>query len=233
MAQTKIHPIRFPGESEKYRAARDELLRAEVALRRSNEEVARMRRALPLGGRVPEDYVFEEVAADASGKRAKVRLSELFKTGDTLVLYSFMYGPEMERACPNCTSILDALDGEVRHIVQRVNFAVVAKSPPQRIETHARSRGWRALRLLSSAGNTYNRDYQGEDASGDQNAAINVFVRRDGEIRHFYYPEISFLPPESGQDPRHVDFIWPLWGLLDQTPEGRGSDDWHPRLSYD
>jgi predicted dithiol-disulfide oxidoreductase (DUF899 family) len=139
----------------------------------------------------------------------------------------------MRHACPNCTSILDALDGEVRHIEQRVNFAVVAKSPPARIEAHARERGWRSLRLLSSAGNTYNHDYQGEDETGDQNAAINVFVRRDGEIRHFYYTELSLVPPELEQDPRHVDAIWPIWGLLDYTPEGRGSDDWHPKLSYE
>jgi predicted dithiol-disulfide oxidoreductase (DUF899 family) len=234
MGPTRLHGIRFPGESEQYRAARDELLRAEIALRRSQEEVAEKRRALPPGGKVPEDYVFEERAADPSGKSAirKVRLSELFGTRDTLVLYSFMYGPAMKRACPNCTSILDALDGEARHIDQRVSFAVVAKSPLPRIESHAKGRGWRSLRLLSSAGNTYNHDYQGEDETGDQNAAVNVFVRRDGETRHFYYTELSLVPPEPEQDPRHVDAIWPLWSLLDYTPEGRGSDDWHPSLSY-
>jgi len=30
---------------------------------------------------------------------------------------------------------------------------------------------------------------------------------------------------------RHVDFMWPLWNILDRTPEGRGSD-WGPRLEY-
>jgi predicted dithiol-disulfide oxidoreductase (DUF899 family) len=48
-----------------------------------------------------------------------VRLSELFADGkDTLFLYSFMYGPKMEAACPSCTSIIDALDGQVRHLTQ-------------------------------------------------------------------------------------------------------------------
>src|SRR6266571_328137 len=39
-----LHPMRFPGESEKYRAARDELLEAEIDLRRRTEEVAAQRR---------------------------------------------------------------------------------------------------------------------------------------------------------------------------------------------
>ena len=47
-----------------------------------------------------------------------------------------------------------------------VNFAVVAKSPLPRILTFAEERGWRRLRLLSSAGNTYNRDYHAETLDG-------------------------------------------------------------------
>jgi predicted dithiol-disulfide oxidoreductase (DUF899 family) len=59
------------------------------------------------------------------------------------------------------------LDGETPHVIQRVNFAVVAKSPIERIMKFAESHGWRNLRLLSSANNTYNRDYHGEDADED------------------------------------------------------------------
>jgi predicted dithiol-disulfide oxidoreductase (DUF899 family) len=142
-----------------------------------------------------------------------------------------MYGPEMDHACPNCTSILDALDGENRHLVQRISLAVVAKSPLSRILAHAKARGWRDLRLLSSEGTTYNRDYHGEDESGDQTPALNVFSKRNGEVRHTYCTELMFAESEPGQDPRHVDSIWPLWNVLDCTPEGRGSD-WHPSLTY-
>jgi predicted dithiol-disulfide oxidoreductase (DUF899 family) len=97
-----MHDIRFPGESEDYRAARDELLHAEIELRRQIESVAAQRRALPLGGEVPVDYVFTEgsIAEDSS---RTVALSELFDDGrDTLVIYSFMYGPAMQAACPSC-----------------------------------------------------------------------------------------------------------------------------------
>jgi predicted dithiol-disulfide oxidoreductase (DUF899 family) len=217
--------MRFPGESYDYRAARDRLLDAEIELRRSIERVAAARRGLPPGGEVPEDYGFE-------GTDGVVRLSELFEPGkDTLAIYSFMYGPEVERPCPSCTSIVDALEGEAVHIGQRINLAVVGKSPLPRILAFAAERGWRRLRLLSSAGNTYNRDYFGETPEGDQMPMLNVFAREGGTIRHFWGSEILYAPTDPGQNERHVDYIWPLWGLLDVTPEGRGKD-WQPSLGY-
>ena len=222
--------VRFPGESESYRAARNELLDAEIELRRNIEAVAAKRRDLPLGGKVQQDYVFEE-ATSGSAER-KVRLSELFADDkDTLVVYSFMYGPKMAQPCVSCTSILDALDGEAPHVRQRLNLAVAAKSPISRVMEFAMGRGWRNLRLLSSAGNGYNQDYHAESPEGDQLPALNVFVRRDGVIHPFYNTELFYAPCEPGQDGRHVDLIWPLWNLFDLTPEGRG-EKWYPRLSY-
>jgi predicted dithiol-disulfide oxidoreductase (DUF899 family) len=224
--------ISFPGESPEYRAARDRLLQQEVALRRATEAVAASRRELPPGGVVPPDYVFQQ--AGPSGTPTNVRLSELFMPGkDTLVIYNFMFPRALddEQPCPHCTSMLDALDGAAQHIAQRVNFRVVAKAPLPRILAHAHQRGWRGLRLLSSAGNTYNRDYFGESAEGAQMPMLNVF-RREGEvIRHFWGSELLDAPTEPGQDPRHSDSIDPQLNLFDLTPEGRGTD-WYPDLRY-
>ncbi|HEX7964898.1 MAG TPA: DUF899 family protein [Gammaproteobacteria bacterium] len=221
---------RFPNETPAYRKARDKLLKAEIALRRQVEEVAKQRRKLPLGGEVPEDFVFDE-AAEVVGMR-KVRLSELFAPGkDTLILYNYMYSLAMEHPCPMCTSIIDSLEGAAGHVNQRANLAIVAKSPLPRIMTFARNRGWRNLRFLSSADNSYNRIYHGEDASGDQMPMMNVFVKRNGKVRHFWGSELMFAKAEKGQNFRHVDLIWPLWNLLDLTPEGRGRD-WYPRVTY-
>ena len=120
--------VRFPGESDSYRTARNELLNEEIELRQHIEAVAAKRRLLPLGGTLPEDYVLAELGEDR--KARAIRLSQLFSDGqDTLIIYSFMYGPKMAEPCPNCTSILDALDGEVPHVTQRVGVAVIAKSP--------------------------------------------------------------------------------------------------------
>ena len=217
---------RFPGESRAYRTARNKLLDAELKLRRQVEQVAALRRKLPAGGKVPEDFEFEEAHTK------KVRLSQLFARGkDSLVLYSFMYGPKMEKPCPMCTAFLDSLDGAAPHVSQRINLAVVAKSPIARIVEFGRARGWRNLRLLSSSANSYNRVYHGETADGSQMPSLNVFVRRGGAIRHFFHTELLFAKAEKGQDDRHIDMAWPLWNMLDFTPEGRGGD-WYPKLEY-
>jgi len=225
-----MHAKRFPGESEDYRQARDALLRAELELRRRVEEVAALRRRLPPGGAVPRDYVFEEGASDLDDRDTvrTVSLSQLFGDHDVLVLYNFMFGPRMEKPCPMCSSFLDALNGNAKHIGQRVALAVVARSPIARIRDFARERGWRRLRLLSSAKNDYNRDYHGEEPDGAQNPMLNVFARRDGEIRHCWASEAFFAPSEPGQNQRHLDPMWPLWNVLDVTPAGRG--EWYPGL---
>lgn len=222
----RSHSIRFPGESSRYRTARNRLLEAERDLRRQVEKVAAKRRKLPLGGTIPEDYVFEE------GTAKIVKFSDFFRDGsNTLVLYSFMFSPDMKQPCPMCTSFLDSLNGTAPHFEQRANLAVVAKSPIDRIRDFAQGRGWNNLRLLSSARNTYNRDYHGENPEGGQIPSLNVFVRRGKKIHHFYNTELVFLPADRGQNQRHIDMAWPLWNLLDFTPEGRGTD-WFPQLTY-
>jgi len=235
LATRGLHTTRFPGETAAYRAARDKLLEEEIKLRRQIEAVAAMRRKLPLGGALREDYVFDEIkpAIDKTAARGQVKLSELFADGkDTLLVYSYMFGPRMAAPCPMCTSMLDSLDGSAPHVTERVNLVVVAKSRVDRIMQVARERGWRHLRLLSSASNTYNRDYHGENEKGGQLPTLNVFARRKGRIYHTYCTELLFAPSDRGQDGRHVDPIWPLWNLLDLTPEGRGTT-WYPKLRYD
>jgi predicted dithiol-disulfide oxidoreductase (DUF899 family) len=222
--------ITFPGESAEYRAARDRLFDQEVQLRRAMEDVAAARRALPPGGVVAEDYVFDDA-----------RLSELFAPGkDSLLIYSFMFprdpgddrpGPR-DGPCPSCVALLDQLDGVVEHLTQHANFAVVAKAPLQALRELASERGWRRLRLLSSHANEYNRDYHGESSDGAQLPMLNVFQRDGEEIRHFWASELFFAPTDPGQDPRHVGTLEPLFNMLDLTPEGR-PPGWDEQLHYD
>jgi len=146
-AVQKRSEFRFPGESDEYRRARDELLQAEIELRRQTERVAAQRRELPLGGAVPTDYVFDEWDEDAGAVR-QVRLSELFGDKDTLFLYSFMIVPPEQGLpfvgpCPSCTSIIDGIDGALPHITQRMAFAVAAKPPIEEFRRYAEHRGWR------------------------------------------------------------------------------------------
>jgi predicted dithiol-disulfide oxidoreductase (DUF899 family) len=179
-----------------------------------------------------------------------VRLSQLFAPGrNSLVIYNFMFprhaederpGPaERETArlplaegpCPSCTALLDQLDGAAEHVSQRLNFAVIAKAPLPRVLTFADERGWRRLRLLSAANNTFKRDYQSETSDGQQMPMLAVFHRDDDTIRHSWSSELLYAPTDPGQDPRHVGTIEPLFNLFDFTPEGRPAD-WEEQLSY-
>ena len=232
----------YPGESLEYRSARDRLLAQEVELRRAMEAVAAARRALPPGGIVPEDYLFEGAQP--------LRLSELFAPGkDSLAIYSFMFPrdpgddrpgpasgksaalPLIEAPCPSCVALIDQLDAAAIHTEPLVNLAVVAKAPAARLLTFARERGWSHLRFLSSAGNSYNRDYLAETEDGFQRPMLNVFHRDGDVIRHFWGSELFYSPSDPGQDPRHVGTIEPSWNLLDLTREGRPGD-WDEQLSY-
>ena len=240
--------VRFPNESPAYRQARGALLAQEVALRRMTEAVAAARRSLPPGGAVPEDYVFQGRRSD--GSVGDIRLSELFSPDRaSLAIYNFMFPrhpsddrpgpadgatarlPLGEGPCPSCTALLDQLDGAAHHLAQRMAFVVVAKAPASRLLAFGAERGWRHLRLLSSAANGYNRDYLGEGADGAQQPMLNVF-RRDGEaIRHFWGAELLYAPTEPQQEMRHVGTLEPVWNMLDLTPEGRGTN-WDEQLQY-
>jgi predicted dithiol-disulfide oxidoreductase (DUF899 family) len=197
---------------------------------------------------VAEDYAFQGAGPD--GRPTQVRLSQLFAPGkDSLVIYSMMFPrysgddrpgpatgatarlPLTEGPCPSCTALLDQLEGMVRHSEERVSLVAVAKAPLERILTFAAERGWQRLRLLSSATNTYNRDYHGETEEGDQMPILNVFHRDGPTIRHFWASELLYAPSDPGQDYRHVGTIEPLWNLFDLIPEGRGTD-WDEQLEY-
>jgi predicted dithiol-disulfide oxidoreductase (DUF899 family) len=215
MDLAKKNGVRFPNENDEYRRSRDALLAEEIELRRHIERVAEQRRTLPPGGIVPADYRFES-------EHGPVTLSNLFGDKQTLAVYSYMFGPQRERPCPMCTSLLSAWDGEALDVEQRIAFVAVARSPIERLLAFKKERGWRNLKVFSDAGGDYTRAYvSAQDADVP---AFNVFTRRDGSIRHFWSGEMGGTTSDPGQDPRGAPDLMPLWTILDSTPEGRGSD---------
>ena len=236
--------LAFPNESAEYRTARNALLHAEMDLRRQLEAVAAMRRALPPGGAVRQDYVFDRIGAH--GRPEQIHLSGLFEGRPSLILYSYMYGPERDVPCNGCTHLLDAIDGAARHASQRVPFYVVARSSLARLEAWGRERGWRFLKFLSAENNSFTSDYfantaglpgakridQGYEPGENWDQPMFTVFRKHGDtIRHFWSTELVYAPEEPGQNHRAEDLVDPLWNLLDMTPEGRG--DWFPQVWYD
>lgn len=226
--------IVLPNESPEYRAARNDLLDREIALRREIAAVAEQRSKLPTGGVVPEDYVFQGL--DAAGAPARIAMSDLFAPDkDTLLVYSFMFTPAMGTPCPGCTGLMDTLGRTVEYIRDRINMVVVADSPLERLLAIRDKRGWHGLPMLSAAGNSYNRDYFGLHPAGHALPMVNVFRKvrtADGAIHHFWAAEMLYAPSDPGQDSRSNDTFDSVWNLLDLTPEGRGAD-WDVEIDFD
>ena len=213
----------YPNDSDEYRRARTALLAEEIELRRHIERVAALRRALPPGG-APGDYRFRDEDDRELG------LAELFGAHDTLVTYTWMFGPQRKRPCPMCTAFLGSLDTPARDITQRVALAVIGRSPVARQLAFARERGWRNLKFYATIGDDFARDYRALDDKGDEWPAFDVWTKQGGVVRHFWAAELGGTQ-DPGQDPRDAPDPTPLWNILDLTPAGRGTD-WYPKLEY-
>lgn len=211
--------LQFPNESRAYRQARDKLLKEEQELVDKVKSVAASRRTLPQGGELKEDYVFQWANDGKVGD--KVKFSELFGDKGTLLLYSFMFGPNWDKPCPSCTSLVDGFDRSWYSVQRTAAFAAIAKAPPEKINAWARERGWSQISLLSGYASPFQADYKCQRGSDDmQLPMLHVFTRKDGRISHFWASEL----PSN-----HVDTVWPYWNLLDFTPEGRPDFDTPPQ----
>jgi predicted dithiol-disulfide oxidoreductase (DUF899 family) len=211
---------RYPNESNAYREAREALLKDEQELVEKVKAVAAKRRTLPLGGELKEDYVFQWANDGKVGQ--KVKFSELFAGHNTLLLYSFMFGPNWDNPCYSCTSLMDGFDRTWYQVTHSgAAFVAIAKAPADRINAWAKKRGWSQIPLLSGSASAFQADYKCQDDSDDmQWPVMLVFTKRNGKILHFWSTETSS---------NHVDTVWPYWNLMDFTPEGRPDLDTPPQ----
>ena len=211
--------IRYPNETQAYRTARDALLKDEQELAAKVKAVAAKRRQLPPGGEFKEDYTFQWASDGKVGK--PVRFSELFGDKNSLLLYSWMFGPNWDKPCPSCTSLMDGFDRAWYSVAQDAAFATIAKARPEQINAWAKERGWSQIPLVSGSQSPFQADYKCQGESDDmQQPVMLVFTKRDGKIFHSWSTETMS---------NHVDTVWPYWNLLDFTPEGRPNRDTPPQ----
>lgn len=213
----------YPGESPAYTEARRALLAEEVELRRHIERVARRRRELPAAPAAVDCVLRDE-------NDRTIGLADLFGQHDTLVTYAWMYGPKRPRPCPMCTSFLGSLDIPAADLTQRVALAVLGRSPVSRQLAFARERGWRNLKFYQLTDDDWARQHGALDTDGCEYPALDVWIRREGGVRHFWNSQLGGTQ-DPGEDPRGAPDPTPLWNLLDLTPAGRGTD-WYPKLAY-
>jgi predicted dithiol-disulfide oxidoreductase (DUF899 family) len=178
--------VRHPNESAEYRRAREALLAEEIELRRHIERVAELRRSLPPGGEVTKTYSFD-------GENGKAGLADLFGDKPTLIIYSYMFGPQREKPCPMCTSFMGTWETKLQDIERRVSIVFVARSPIARLIAAKKARGWTQHKIYSDVLGDYTRDYVSKDDA--DMPGYSVFARRDGAIRHFWSAEMGRAPP--------------------------------------
>ena len=93
---------------------------------------------------IPEDYVFDYIGDE--GAPENVRMSELFRGGDTLMLYHYMFPrhasdtrpgptggstaelPLEQGPCPSCTALIDMWEG-TRCLISTVLEEISQSSP--------------------------------------------------------------------------------------------------------
>ena len=202
---------RFPNESREYRAARDSLLKDEQELVDKVRSVAAKRRKLPAGGQLKEDYVFQWANDGKVGK--PVKFAELFGDKDTLLLYSWMFGPNWDHPCPSCTSLMDGFDRAWYSVSKDAAFVGISKAPAEKINAWAKQRGWSQIPLVSGYDSSFQADYKCQGESDDmQLPVMHVFRKQGGKVFHFWATE---------RQENHVDTVWVYWNLMDFTPEGR------------
>jgi predicted dithiol-disulfide oxidoreductase (DUF899 family) len=208
--------------SDSYRTKREDLRQAEIALTKQRETVAAMRRDLQTDTPVPEDYTFQEVTGP-------VRLSELFGEGqEALIVAHYMWAPDNEAPCPMCTMWHDGYNAVLPHIAHTAQLVVVAKQDANTVRAFGDGRGWSNLRIVSSGGTSFNRDFGMEDEDGNQFPGVSVFLKKsDGTVRHAY--TVSAIMGDDHY--RGMDLLSPVWNMLDLLPQGRGN--FMPSVAYE
>lgn len=206
MSQTPNH-IALPTvvSPAEWQAAHEKLLAKEKAATHARDALAAERRRQPMM-RVETPYAFEEPGGRPS-------LLDLFEGRRQLLLYHFMFAPGVhgwpEAGCPGCSLFTDQV-GNLSHLRARdASMAWVSLAPLESIQRYRKRMGW-DIRWVSSAGNTFNRDFGLSTDEGEQHG-LSVFIRDDeNQIYRTYFTS-----------QRGLEMLGSVWSLLDLTPLGR------------
>jgi predicted dithiol-disulfide oxidoreductase (DUF899 family) len=191
-----------------WRTALEGLLAKEKEATRARDALAAERRRLPLV-RVTKVYVFE-------GPNGKAGLADLFERRRQLVLYHFMFAPDVggwpDAGCPGCSMFVDQI-GNLAHLHARdTTFALVSRAPFANLERYRRRMGW-TVPWYSSAGGDFNRDF-GVTTDRGETFGLSVFLRDGDSVFRSYFT-----------NGRGVEALGSVWTLLDITPFGR-QEEW-------
>jgi predicted dithiol-disulfide oxidoreductase (DUF899 family) len=206
-------------------AARKRLLVKEKEFIRQHDALSVERRKLPME-EITKEYVFQ-------GPEGRRTLADLFEGKRQLLVYHFMFGPDWDEGCPACSFVADNFAGSLVHLAARdTAFAVISRTPLDRIEPFRMRMGWK-FPWLSSFGTDFNYDLQvtldenhteynyapvsaqpaGRPHEGEREG-LSVFLRDGARLFHTYSTY------QRGLDP-----FLNTYNFLDLTPLGRQEED--------
>jgi predicted dithiol-disulfide oxidoreductase (DUF899 family) len=209
-------------DAAQWTRARKALLEKEKAFTQAREALSQARRELPWE-RMEKKYVFDT----ANGEET---LGDLFGGCSQLVVYHFMFAPEANAGCRNCSFWADGFERSVVHLAARdVTLVAVSRAPLAKLQPFAKRLGW-TFKWVSSGRTDFNYDlnvsfdpkrgeqtYNYAPKTGAQTdlPGISVFHRHpSGAIDHTY-----------STFGRGIDMVNPTYQILDLVPKGRDETD--------
>lgn len=212
---------------------RRELLEKEKTFSRLKDELAEARRALPWV-LIDKQYTFDTPTGSQT-------LAELFGAHSQLLVYHFMFGPNAETGCKNCSFWADHLNACLAHLPQRdVSLVVVSRGPLSKLQAFKRRMGW-DLQWVSSGNTDFNSDLQvsfepEERASGL--ATYNYTPLSAGTQTEF--PGISTFYKDAEGTVYHtystygrgIEMANATYQLLDMVPKGRDEKNLPTPMSW-
>jgi predicted dithiol-disulfide oxidoreductase (DUF899 family) len=191
-----------------WQAAREALMAKEKAATRARDALAAERRRLPMV-KIVKDYLFD-------GERGKAHLIDLFEGRRQLILYHFMFAPDVSgwphAGCDGCSWYVDNI-GNLSHLHARdTSLVLVSRAPLPTILSYKQRMGW-TVPWYSSAGSDFNSDF-GVTTDQGESSGTSVFLRDGDEVFRTYFT--------TG---RGDELLGGFWAYLDITPLGR-QEDW-------
>jgi predicted dithiol-disulfide oxidoreductase (DUF899 family) len=118
---------------------------------RRRDGLGRRRRELPWEA-VEKEYVFH-------GPEGGETLADPFAGRSQLIVYHFMFEPEVDEGCPHCSFWADNFDPVIVHLNARdTTIVAVSRAPYAKLAAYRERMGW-SFKWLSSAGNDFNADF--------------------------------------------------------------------------
>jgi predicted dithiol-disulfide oxidoreductase (DUF899 family) len=204
--------------------ARKDLLTKEKEFTHTRDKLNQNIRELPWV-RVDKEYVFE-------GPNGKQSLSELFSGKSQLIIYHFMYAPDWEAGCPNCSFWADNFSNIIIHLNQRdVSMIAVSRAPYNKISTYQKRMGWNFY-WVSSYDNDFNFDYHVSFTQEElaKKEAFYNYIKQDTGVSDKEGVSVFYKNP-SGQIfhtystfERGIDTFNVAYHYLDIVPKGRDEE---------